>query len=748
MENPTHMSSAAGLSAWRMTKDVLARYGVAMGGIGVIIALLLIFLYLFSVVIPLFRPARITSEVSYHIPGPARSKTLYLAMEEQNEIGSRFTDDGKITFFDTSTGYIVREFTLPIPQGVRITSFATGSPRSGIFAYGLSDGSALIAKHHYTVTYPDGKRLITPHVSYPFGEAPISVTAACPLVHLAVQADEETCTLAGVSDSGPIKIVRINQTRSFFSDEVKLDFTYESAGDVHGPVLELLVPPLQRSLYVAYQTGQVDFFDISEEGTPEKIQTARITSPGEELTTITLLTGGISLICGTSTGRIAQWFPVRSGNGTSELTFIREFHAQDAPITGLAPEYGRKGFIAADEKGAIGIYHATAHRFLLKKEIAPKGIDMMAIGPRANAFLAQTGDTIQFWLIDNEHPETSWHTLWQKVWYENYERPAYVWQSSAATDDFEPKFSLVPVTFGTLKAAFYAMLFSIPLAILGAIYTAHFMRPEMRQIVKPSIEIMEALPTVILGFLAGLWLAPYAETHLMEIFLLILLIFPSIFLASYLWHLLPPKIQSHIPEGWESALLVPVVIATGFICHAIAPVIEDAFFGGNIRGWITHDLGIDYDQRNCLIVGIAMGFAVIPTIFSITEDAIFGVPKHLTHGSLTLGATPWQTLQKVVLLTASPGIFSAVMMGLGRAVGETMIVLMATGNTPIMDLNIFQGFRSLSANIAVEMPEAEVASTHFRILFLSGLVLFGLTFLLNTLAEAVRHRLRRKYSSL
>ncbi|MFA7594420.1 MAG: ABC transporter permease subunit, partial [Thiohalobacteraceae bacterium] len=113
-----------------------------------------------------------------------------------------------------------------------------------------------------------------------------------------------------------------------------------------------------------------------------------------------------------------------------------------------------------------------------------------------------------------------------------------------------------------------------------------------------------------------------------------------------------------------------------------------------------------------------------------------------------LGATPWQTLVRVVLLTASPGIFSAVMIGMGRAVGETMIVLMATGNTPVMDLSLFQGMRTLSANIAVEMPEAEVASTHFRILFLAALVLFMFTFVFNTLAELVRQRLRRKYASL
>ena len=124
------------------------------------------------------------------------------------------------------------------------------------------------------------------------------------------------------------------------------------------------------------------------------------------------------------------------------------------------------------------------------------------------------------------------------------------------------------------------------------------------------------------------------------------------------------------------------------------------------------------------------------------------MPTHLINGSLALGATRWQTLIRVVILTASPGIFSAVMIGLGRAVGETMIVLMATGNTPVMDLNIFQGMRTFAANIAVELPEAEVDSSHYRILFLTALVLFMITFVFNTVAEVVRQRLRSRYGSL
>jgi len=304
------------------------------------------------------------------------------------------------------------------------------------------------------------------------------------------------------------------------------------------------------------------------------------------------------------------------------------------------------------------------------------------------------------------------------------------------------------LAFGTLKAAFYTMLIAAPMAICGAIYTAYFMAPALRRKVKPMIELMEALPTVILGFLAGLWLAPFVEDNLTGVFT-VMLVFPFGILAfAFAWSQLPLRFRSMVPDGWHAALLVPVAVALFWLCFAANDPLELVLFDGDMRRWITTELGISFDQRNSLVVGIAMGMAVIPTIFSIAEDAIFSVPRNLSYGSLALGATTWQTLVGVVLPTASPGIFSGMMIGLGRAVGETMIVLMATGNTPIMDANIFEGMRTLSANIAVEIPEAEVDSSHYRVLFLAAFVLFLFTFVVNTIAEIVRQRLRVKYGSL
>lgn len=734
----------------RRIKDRAARYLIALGGISVIFSIVLIFFYLLYVVIPLFFSGSVESVADYHAPGSQHSATLALAMEEQNEIGVRFTDSGEAVFFATHSGDIISNYRLPLPSTANIRSFSTAVKESRHVIYGLNNGEALIAKHQYQISFPNDVRQITPLMEYPFGEASIVIDEAGEaLTHVAFQDGEEQAIVAAVTEDGRLLLSVLLKETSFMDDEVSIEIDTTTIDSAPNAITQLLLDKEQRTLYVADKRGQISSYDISDASEPELLNRTSVVSQGSQISYMTFLTGDISLLIGDTRGRISQWFPVRDDNGINVLTPIRSFDLKNSAIGAISTEYFRKGFIAADNNGEIGIYHTTAQRDILTTQVTTTSIRHMAISPRASALLVEDDSgNITFLSIDNEHPEISWSSLWGKVWYESYEEPDYIWQSSSASDDFEPKFSLTPIAFGTAKAAFYAMLFAMPLAIFGAIYTAYFMTPKMRSTVKPTIEIMEALPTVILGFLAGLWLAPLMEANLASIFLLLLFLPLSVVVFAFGWSHLPTSIRNVIPDGWQAAILIPVILFAGWLAFALSPFWEALFFGGDMRTWLDHEMGIDFDQRNAMVVGVAMGFAVIPTIFSITEDAVFGVPRHLTSGSLALGATQWQTLVRVVLLTASPGIFSAVMIGFGRAVGETMIVLMATGNTPLMDLNIFQGMRTLSANIAVEMPEAEVASTHYRVLFLAALVLFAFTFMFNTVAEVVRQRLRKKYSSL
>jgi phosphate transport system permease protein len=732
---------------WRMLKDRMARHGVAFGGISVIIAIVLIFFYLLYVVFPLFVPATSEAVADYAIPG--EGQTLYLEMEEHAGIAVRYTDAGRAFFFDTSDGKVVDEVALAGMEGRRINSVAKGIQGSHQLALGLSDGGVLVVQHKFAISYPNDVRTVTPQILYPYGETPLEVAAeGMALGRLAMSDSEDLLMIAAIDSEGRLHIVKFRKESSLLDDGVRLEREgVVVAGEGVG-VEFLLLEPSQRHLYLAAASGELLHYDVSDDEA-HLLERVQLTPRGQKLSSLELLVGGYSLLAGSDRGEVIQWFPVRDEHNNYKLTRIRDFDSQQQGIASIATEQRRKGFIAADSLGRVGIYHTTAHRTILVEQVAAAPIVHLSSAPRSNAFLAEDDKgRMYLWHVHNEHPEISWGSLWGKVFYEGYDEPKHIWQSSSASNDFEPKFSLTPLAFGTLKAAFYAMLIAVPLAILGAIYAAYFMAPRMRQVVKPTIEIMEALPTVILGFLAGLWLAPVLENHLPAIFILLLFMPLAVLLFGFAVHSLPRDLRARIPEGWEAALLIPVLIGVTWLCFALSLPMENFFFGGDMRSWLSNEMGIGYDQRNSLVVGIAMGFAVIPTIFSIAEDAIFSVPKHLTFGSLALGATPWQTMMRVVILTASPGIFSAVMIGMGRAVGETMIVLMATGNTPVMDFSIFQGMRTLSANIAVEMPESELGSTHYRILFLAALVLFMFTFVFNTLAEIVRQRLRRKYSNL
>ena len=730
----------------RALKDHLTRWYVFIGGLAVLGAITLIFFFLGYVVFPLFQGADVNARQALTpVWMQDAGKPLMLSVEEQNQVGMRVSDKGLVLFFSAKTGDELSRVSLPLPAGTQVTSIGEDQPGNPVVVLGLSNGQALVFRHSYRVTYPDNKKTITPAIEYPYGETPITLDPqGRALDHVNLSVNDSTLVLAG-SSGAQLNVLSMAREENMMTGEVTNSETRIDLPQMTEQVKALYVDPRQQWLYVVNGRAQADVFSLRDKSLNGRYKLADDATT--EITASTQLVGGISMIFGDSKGGLSQWFMARDPDGEQRFKHIRSFQMGTSPIVEITAEQRRKGFLALDAAGEIGVFHSTAHRTLLVEKIA-EGPGIMALSPRANRIIVEEGGKLLPLTLKNPHPEVSWSALWSKVWYENYDEPKYVWQSTAANTDFEPKMSLAPLTFGTLKAAFYAMLLAAPLAVAAAIYTAYFMAPSLRRKVKPVIELMEAMPTVILGFFAGLFLAPYVEGHLPGIFSLLMLMPIGILVAGFTWSRLPESIRLRVPDGWESMILIPVILFVGWLSLYMSPYMEAWFFGGDMRLWISHDLGITYDQRNALVVGLAMGFAVIPNIYSIAEDAVFSVPRGLTLGSLALGATPWQTMTRVVILTASPGIFSALMIGMGRAVGETMIVLMATGNTPVMEMNLFEGLRTLAANVAVEMPESEVGGSHYRVLFLSALVLLLFTFVMNTVAELIRQRLRKKYSSL
>ncbi|WP_447554665.1 ABC transporter permease subunit [Vreelandella sp. EE22] len=324
------------------------------------------------------------------------------------------------------------------------------------------------------------------------------------------------------------------------------------------------------------------------------------------------------------------------------------------------------------------------------------------------------------------------------------------WETLPLLTRFEvlPLERLTPLAWGTLKAALAALLLAIPLALGGAIFSALFMSERLRARIKPTLELMEAVPGVVVGFVAGLVLAPWVERHLASTLTLLVWLPLSALLAGVLWHLMPKALRRWLPLGWAGLWLLPWMAAMTALALWFAPLIEQQWLGGDLARLLDQRFNINYTTRNTLIVGLAMGFAIIPSVYSLAEDALHDIPQTVMEGAQALGASRWQALWKVALPMAGPGIFSAVMIGAGRAVGETMIVLMASSNAALLSVSPLEGLRSFSAAIAIELPEAPPDGLTYHLLILAALALFLFTFLVNTLAEVVRQRLRRRYHRL
>ena len=547
-----------------------------------------------------------------------------------------------------------------------------------------------------------------------------------------------------------LMIITIKERKALIGPSTQQESRQRLSLPITGEITALVLDGRGEDLFVGTSSGQVARVDVREVNAAKVVEVIQATGRAAVgVSVMGFLIGDRTLIVGDTAGGVTSWQLLRDAHGAFRLRRIYNFTPHAAAVAAFVPSQRDKGFVTADTSGTTRLHYGTTGATLLTVNADDTEVRGVAFAPKGDGFLAaDAAGRVSAWSLRNPHPEITLGSLFGKVWYEGYDQPEYVWQSTGGTDDFEAKFSLTPLIFGTLKGTCYAMLFAGPMALLSALYASQFMHPTLKGVVKPVVEIMAALPSVVLGFIAGLWLAPMVERVVPGLVLMPIVIPALILCTLLLWRMLPSRGRLWLKPGGEVFFLVPVALLGGWLAISLGGLFESVVFGGDYRSWLLRVLGVTYDQRNSLVVGFAMGFAVIPIIFTIAEDSLSNVPQHLRAGSLALGATPWQTAIRVILPTASPGIFSAIMIGFGRAVGETMIVLMATGNTPVMDWSIFNGFRALSANIAVELPEAPEGGTLFRVLFLAAFLLFVMTFLVNTVAELVRLRLRRKYRYL
>ncbi|MFK7960915.1 MAG: hypothetical protein AB8G96_10355 [Phycisphaerales bacterium] len=863
--------------------DRAAQAIITIGGIGTIIAVATVCLFLAAVVLPLFKGAEQSLDADMQhdrvaaaagdaaTPGTTPGPPVAVGVDEYRTIGWTMDADGTLTSFRFDTGETLAR-TAVFAGGPRPTawSFAPGRP---LVVTGFEDGTVRASRIRFRTRFLRDAEITadvltsTPGSPVPFGDGMVERTiesqfrlqtmvvdmvgepepvAGGPILAVSHAGDAEDLSvvaLGGPADA--VALVRLNaaEEEDMFSGEMAMEWSGRRElgyGPIDGEHPRwVAVAASGRDAYAIWPGGTIDRWNRSRDERTER------TTAGKPITAARMLLGDVTLVLGHEDGSLSGSFPVPVDEDLiDESTGADGFRlepahqlsgATDAPVRSIALASRGRMFVAGHDDGTISSYYmVSGERLGSTKLDDAASIAAVAISPKEDALVAATEGRVARFEFEPRYPEASIRTLFMPIWYEGYGGPELIWQSSAANDDAEPKLSLIPLIFGTLKATFYSMIFGAPVALLAAIYTSEFLNPKIKSIVKPTIELMASLPSVVLGFLAALVFAPYIERVIPATLAVFFTVPFVLLLGAFLWQLLPSR--TAIRWAQHRIVLITLTLPIGvWLALALGPWLEALLFDGSLRlwldglrnrgeggtnpvgGWVmflmpvsalvvgfvmirfvgpiirrrvdgdrrtmaTIDLvkfavgtvltiglsilagvllggaGFDvraplpgmgsfvdtFDQRNALVVGFVMGFAIIPIIYTIADDALSTVPDHLRGASLGAGATPWQTTVRIVVPTAMSGLFSALMIGLGRAVGETMIVLMALGNTPVMNANVFEGARTLSANLAVELPEAPIGSTHYRVLFLAALLLFLMTFVLNTIAESVRLRFRKR----
>ena len=792
--------------------DRIAQWLIHLVGIGVIAMVIMIMVIIAWVALPLFLPAGDRAMTT--IESPLADGARGLGVDEYLETGYLIDGEGRFHFFNTGASQSEEGgWTVDADKAGQAIDVLTPPGQAGKTLRRIQR----TGQDEYVLTWKDGTSGFYEIRFVPSFDTNQVRTVGHTLVAIQVVTNDADRVLFNKSfnERDQMVVTRIDLHRDRPSRIVQSTrgmrfgrrFNKESTGEMpdmgaldHVVMSEVSVVGARGDTIRRWSIADLDAVELTDETEHE----------GGIVTALAFVNGDISLAVGDESGGVHTYMPVvvslspeeeaeyrESGDHVPRvLTRIHDLRRHNQPVSDLVTAQRDKMIVSIGAGGKVQLDYMTNERALGRYE-GDSPVRALALSPRNNGMLALHQDgSLALRGLDIPHPESSFKALFAKIHYENYPAPKLEWQAAAGHQSHEPKFSLMPLIFGTLKATFWALLFAAPIAVLGALYSSQFMSPRLRNIVKPAVEIMAAVPSVVVGFMAAFWFGPILAKH-MPSFFAALWVVPLLVVAAVLVMrfgrgrsalllglataaiLLRSALLLEHPyarlggvaitlafavmlvwmdrkgtsRGTEFLTLIPIIVCGVLIADLVGSGAESAFLTtefnplGSFHAWMTENFDMSIQKSNAFLIMFALGFAVMPIVFTLSDDALSAVPRGLSAASLALGASRWQTAWKVVLPSASPGIFAAIMIGFGRAIGETMIVLMAAGGTPTMHVNPFEGMLTLSANIATEIPEVPVGSTHYRVLFFSAVLLFAMTFLVNTMADMVRVRLRRKFGN-
>ena len=439
---------------------------ITLGGIGVVVAVLGILVFVASEAIPLFRSARVTGVGKTQIPtavppGDAAANLRAVGVDEYQKYLYTVEPAGQVAFFRVESGE--RAFDVKVPGVEQATVTSSSRTVTGHHvAAGLSDGRASLMQVQYEPQY-EGATLKDLTVTVKSGAIVVVDPRKRPLRQISYIDQDGQRYVAGLVG------------------DTEIAYTWnDGSGDKQATLqtphrIRQIRLGRNGSLLAGTEAGLVYHWEIAD--TPRLTDASPVsTTP---ITALEWMLGGNSWIAAAEDRSLSAWLRTEVGEGTQGMARAHTYAPQAAPVVGIGLSGRERSFATAGRDGEIVLRHMTSERVLAT--VAAAGpVTAIVISPKADALLALEGTRLDRYVLDNPHPEVSLRVLFGKVWYEGYSQPAYVWQSTGASDEIEPKFSLVPLIFGTIKGTVYAMLFAIPLAVLAALYTSQFADPSLR----------------------------------------------------------------------------------------------------------------------------------------------------------------------------------------------------------------------------------------------------------------------------